>query len=153
MGKLKLFSQGMSEPEFAGRTELLKDVLFNAGYYEWSAVKRFYASVLSEIEMGARRWQDSTGKLEQQLLMPFPIKKLSEGKKVIAASGGKNGKAGNLWFCGSYQRNECNQSDAHVSDVNGKDMISHHICASCWLKDKKKVPHPSSSTACPHYEH
>ncbi len=67
----------------AGRTDLLRDILYNADFYEWCAVKRFYAAVLSEIEMGIRQWENGTLKLEQQILMPFPFKKqdVKKGKQ------------------------------------------------------------------------
>ena len=55
-----------------------------------------------------------------------------------------------VWFCSAYQRNKCNHKSNHMQVVKGKMRLASHICASCWIKDKKKLDHPECSTACPH---
>ncbi len=56
-GEIEIMSTSdLDAGELAGRTDLLRDILYNAGFYKWSAVKHFNAAVLSEIEMGIRQW-------------------------------------------------------------------------------------------------
>ncbi len=80
-----------------------------AGFYEWSAVKRLYIAivtvVVTEVEMGIRCWGDNTSRLEQQILMPFPLKKFVSKPESKVRSGG--GKGSGAWFCAAYQRKEC----------------------------------------------
>ncbi|WAR09960.1 hypothetical protein MAR_035036 [Mya arenaria] len=38
----------------------------------------------------------------------------------------------------------------HSLVFKGKMRIAQHICATCWIKDKKKLEHPECSTICPH---
>ncbi len=76
VGELEVISSGeMSEYEKAARITILKDVLFNAGVYDWAAVKMLYVAILTEVESGTRQWGDSISRLEQQVLMPFLIKR------------------------------------------------------------------------------
>ncbi len=121
------------------------------------AVKRLFAAILSEVEMGIRNWDDNISWLEQQILMPFPLRKplnVDEVNKKPKVETGHNKKSGErLWFCSPFQKKECNHNETHVADVNGKQMIAHHICASCWFRDKVKANHPDSSTSCPNFEH
>ncbi len=120
-----------------------------------------YMAILIEVEMGVRKWGDSTPRLEQQIVLSFPLKrsltKASESKSASnsrssSSSSGK-GKGIGLWFFSAYQKKECSHTETHSADLNGKLILAHHICASCWLKDKIKVGHPDSSTECPYFEH
>ncbi len=45
-------SREITEVEKDCRLNLMKEILYDAGLYEWQAVKRFYTAVLSEIKMG-----------------------------------------------------------------------------------------------------
>ncbi len=55
--------------------DILKHNMCVAGLYEWSAITRLYFAIVTEVEMGIRSWYDDTSRLEQQILMPFPLKK------------------------------------------------------------------------------
>lgn len=56
-----------------------------------------------------------------------------------------------LWFCSQYQRNKCHSKGSHILVIKCQARHAQHICASCWLKDSKKLEHPECSSACPHY--
>ena len=50
------------------------------------------------------------------------------------------------WFCRAYQRGECSQPDPHQAFVPGRGPVTvQHICAKCYLTDKKKLSHPQNS--------
>ncbi len=91
------------------------------------------------------------------MLMAFPIQK--KAKFDEAGNGSRrnkfnaNKKSEKLWFCSALQKGECCLSDKHTTDVNGKQMTAHHICASCWLNDKVKANHQDSSPSCPDHDH
>jgi hypothetical protein len=56
-----------------------------------------------------------------------------------------------VWFCSKFQRNKCSLKSAHVvTSKGGKTRFAKHICATCWDLDKKELPHPECSSACPH---
>ena len=45
---------------------------------------------------------------------------------------------------------ECNWPDPHRAFVPGRGPVTvQHICAKCYLTEKKKLPHPESSESCP----
>ncbi len=118
-------------------------------------MKRLFVAILTEIEMGVREWAEDTSRLEQQILMPFPLRKsnntsVNKGKPSTGGNGAGSGKRG-LWFGSSYQRKECVHKEAHSVEVKGEMLVAQHVCASCWLKDRVKVEHPDSSPSCPHF--
>ena len=59
-----------------------------------------------------------------------------------------------VWFCRAYQRNKCkSKENPHLGTLLNSNQVSFsHICATCWLKDKAKLGHPESSTACPNFD-
>ena len=57
---------GITQSEQGARLHLLGDIVFNAGYYQWQAILKFHAAILSEIENGNMQWGDCYSKLEQQ---------------------------------------------------------------------------------------
>ena len=117
-------------------------------------------AILTEVESGTRQWDDSISRLEQQILMPYPLKRSFQFDNVqkktkpnVMNVSNVEKKVEKLWYCSKFQKNECEHTDTHVSEVNNRTTVSHHVCANCWLKDRVKSKHPSSSTSCPHYEH
>ncbi len=44
----------ISQKEADCRLNILKDIMCAAGFYEWSAVKRLYVAIVTEVEMGIR---------------------------------------------------------------------------------------------------
>ncbi len=87
VGELEVIkSNDICDGERWSRLDILTDLMCAAGYYEWSAVKRLYMVILTEVEMGVRKWGDSTSRLEQQIVVSFPLRrsltKASESKSV-----------------------------------------------------------------------
>ncbi len=75
-GEIEIITSGeITEYEKNCRLNLATEILYDVGLYEWQAVKRFYAAILSEIEMGIRTWDQDISKLEQQMLMVFTFQK------------------------------------------------------------------------------
>ena len=162
----------VSESERSARLKMLGDIVFNSAYYQWPAILKLHAAVLAEIESGNMRWGDEYSKLEQQMLMPFPVnrnKRNGNGDKgglnSVASSSGTNGNGNRraqreesshseerVVYCGDYQHRNCNNTGNHSGQFYGQNAQLQHICAVCWKRDRVKAVHPTVSTDCPHNE-
>ncbi len=92
VGEMEVISSGkISEYEKAARLNILKDILFNARFYDWAAVKGLYVAILTEVESGTKQWSNSISRLEQQVLMPFPIKRSYQSDKPKKSSATADG--------------------------------------------------------------
>ena len=167
-GELNIALSGdVSENERLARLQLIEDVVFDSAYYQWSAVLRFHAAVLSEVQRGALVWGQSYARLEQQMLMPFPMIKTrtSTDKKVESGETGssrsanftKNTNKGSnrddkVYYCGDWQGGACAQTGHHRGLLFGQSVKMQHVCSACLQLDSKRVNHPASSTECPHHE-
>lgn len=107
--------------------------------------------------MGLKTWLDSTTELESAVLSKHlkPHKNFGYKTGFIkdARPSSKTNSATDeekIWFCSLYQKTKCANRANHMVVYKGKMRMAMHICATCWLKDKKKLEHPESSTACPH---
>ncbi len=49
-------SRDISQMEANCRLNILTDIMCAAGFYEWSAIKRLYVAIVTEVEMGIRCW-------------------------------------------------------------------------------------------------
>ena len=85
---------------------------------------------------------------------------LQPNRSVFGSNGNYNGFAqkgssnsatdeGPVMFCKGYQRGFCTYPQDHMGKLNGESRFLRHICAKCWLMNKKKCPHPESSPDCP----
>ena len=123
-----------------------------------------------------RVWKHEVGdeysKLEQQMLMSFPVnrnKRNGNGDKgglsVVASSRGTNGNGNRraqreetsqneerVVYCGDYQHRNCNNTGDHNGQFYGQNAQLQHIRAVCWKRDREKAVHPAVSTDCPHNE-
>ena len=118
--------------------------MFNTAYYQWPSILKLHAAVLAEIESGNMRWADEYSKLEQQMLMPFPVnrnKRNGNGDKgglsKVASSSGTNGNGNRraqrvetsqneerVVYCGDYQHR--NATTPVTTVVNSMDKM--HNC-------------------------
>ena len=140
------------EDEKIGRTNILCDSVFNMGFYEWPAILKLHAAILTEIQSGVKSWDSDFSRLEQQMLMPFPLKK---GKKVDKkfGKGDRKDDEEKTLFCNLYQKGTCTHNElSHTSNFFGRPATVHHICANCLLKNKTKQYHPDTSTECPFHQ-
>ena len=157
-GELEIISEdGLPESERIGRTKLLKKIVYFSNTYDFEGLKEFYAAWVREIEMGLKTWLDSTHELESAVLSKHvkPHKYFANKtsfKKDTRPSSKSNPSSDDekIWFCSLYQKNKCSNRANHMVVYKGKMRMAMHICATCWLKDKQKLEHPESSTACPH---
>ena len=105
---------GVSVKEREARLQLLSDINLYSAHYQWPALLKFHAAVLSEVEKGQMQWGDDYSRLEQQMLMPFPLTKgkteRRQEKGVNAAPKVTNGggKADDrILYCAEYQNDSC----------------------------------------------
>jgi hypothetical protein len=144
-GELEIISgSDIFEDERIARTKLLKELNHFAGLYEWRAVLKLHATVLSEISKGVRNWCDPIDNLIHQILMPYrlPVKQKNATKTSSPST----------WYCADYNKDDsCRKSDNHKVLVNGENVSASHICAKCWITDKKRLQHPRTSPDCPHF--
>ena len=77
---------------------------------------------------------------------------LSHGSRSSGSAGvfNSNKPEGGVVFCRNYQRGTCQQTRDHMGLFYGENRLSKHICANCWLKDKKSAAHPEIAEECPH---
>ena len=75
----------------------------------------------------------------------------SSGRSSASGAGGFNSnKPESVVFCKNYQRGTCQQSRDHFGPFYGENRLLKHICANCWLKDKKFAAHPDTADECPY---
>ena len=128
---------GVSMREREARLRLLGDVNFYSAHYQWSALLKFHAAVLSEVERGRMEWGDDYSRLEQQMLMPFPLGKSKterraekgpgSGAKAISGSGRNEDR---VLYCAEFQNNACHFHNDHVG---GSSSDSRH-CFSTFVR-------------------
>ena len=159
-GELEIISDStIKESEKSGRLRLLKKIMYNSSCYEFATLKSFYAACLREIEVGNKTWDDDFSTIEMVILQkhipksksggqggrkPFKFDKKFDSQPDVAENKEK------IWFCSFYQRNKCMHKSNHMKVIKGVQHYCHHICATCWQKDSKKLDHPECSSACPY---
>ena len=149
-GELEIISQSSTSfTESRSRLELLKRLMYLNRAFDFTVLKSLYAAILREIELGYRKWGDDFHYIENTVLATSshvqklkPKSDFSQESKVVKSDE-------KLWFCAKFQRNKCQNKDSHVLDIKGKMRFAKHICASCWQKDHKELPHPECSSVCP----
>ena len=147
-GELNIISsKHIDETERSARIELLGDIVFNAGHYQWNAVLKFYSAVLSRIANGELKWGDSYHRMEQQLLMPFPRNQFDQRGKTARRVRDPDRPI----YCREFQSQECEHTGDHMGKFYGEQVTFRHICMKCLQEDGKVVEHPASAQNCPHY--
>ena len=157
-GEIEIISDKRTkEIEKNGRMELLKKIMYLSTSYEFTVLKSYYAAVLREIELGKKSWKDDFQFIETAILSKTVPKSKTMGskfKKPFVNFSKKKEEWDNseetsqVWFCNKYQRNKCSSKGSHLLTIKGQVRNAQHICATCWLKDKKKLQHPECSSAC-----
>ena len=104
--------------------------------YQWWALLKFHAAVLSEVERGRMEWGDDYSRLEQQMLMPFPLGKgkterraekgPGSGKRAVSGSGRDEDR---VLYCAEFQNNACHFHNDH----GGSSWDSRH-CFSTFVR-------------------
>lgn len=149
-GELEIISDSeLTSSERTGRLNLLKKIVYYYSTYEFKGLKAFYAAWLREIELGKKKWSDDSQIIESAILSKY-ILKTSKSRSSAARKTENEQNNDNVWFCQLYQRNKCLHKANHTETIKGKLRLAQHICATCWLKDRKKLVHPECSSSCPH---
>lgn len=149
-GELEIISDDeLSPAERSGRLTLLKKIVYYYSTYEFKGLKAFYAAWVREIELGKKKWSDDSSQIESAILSKFVLKSSKSPFSVTRKSDNLDNED-RAWFCQAYQRNKCLHKASHTETFRGKLKLAQHICATCYLKDKKKLAHPECSSSCPH---
>ena len=130
---------GVSMREREARLRLLSDVNFYSAQYQWSALLKFHAAVLSEVERGRMEWGNDYSRLEQQVLMPFPLGKgkterraekgPGSGAKAVSGSGRNEDR---VLYCAEFQNNACHFHNDQGGGGGGSASDSRH-CFSTFV--------------------
>ncbi len=153
-----VLSPEIEEEEKVGRLELLLATAYHAKAFEWDACRNFHMTCLLEVERGDRSWENKEGlwRVEANTLYRFPLRsekrfQSSQGSSAPSYSGKTTSSSTGpkKWFCGPFQRGECNHKGAHDANIKGQRRTVEHFCASCFLKSRAIRSHPESSKDCP----
>ena len=133
--------------ERLARTALLKELMYFSTVYRWSSVLDYHAACLLEIERGHSKWGDGFHHLVHTTLVPMGrSEKRGDRRNDLKQKKDKpkGVSTGLIRFCSAWQKGECTQSGDHDGTIKGQSFLLRHICANCWLAEKKCVPHPES---------
>ena len=119
------------------RLRHFKDLMYLASRYSWPSILSFHGACLYEIEHGTKKWGSSFRQLETTTLYAAPPPRKGGGKH-----GGEP-----ILFCGAFQKDACTHTKDHEGLLKGETKMLKHICAHCWLTEKKFASHSQSS--CP----
>ena len=143
-----------SKDKMEHRRAHLKELMYLATKYQWKNVLSYHAACLTEIERGHLRWGDSFQMLQNTTLAgavlsaPNMYKGGSYGMGARSSSG-QNATEGGTVFCNFYQRGTCSQTADHMGFFKGERRLLKHICAKCWLINRKVELHSEMSADCP----
>ena len=161
-GELEIITASKTKnSEKQGRLDLLKKLMYLSSSYEVSVIRSLYAAVLREVELGHLNWGEEFQYVESAILAKSKIKTKGYSDsfqfrpkpgytlpKDAPSSAVYNDE--NIWYCPKFQSNKCSHKSSHVINVKGKSRFAKHVCATCWLTDKKELPHAECSSSCPH---
>lgn len=138
-----LHSRKLSTAEKKAREEHLMHLMYLAMTYEWHAVLAYHGAVLLEIERGHAAWGDSFHHLDAHILQGH----FKSSGTSVRQSAPKDSRP--VLFCRDYQRGTCNFSHDHSGLLRGEAKFLRHICATCWVRERKKRAHRENSEQCP----
>ena len=147
------------QKNMGGRVSHFKELMYLATRYQWKNVLNYHAACLLEIERGHKKWDDSFQMLQNTTLAGGFLNQSSFSSGGFNNSGGgsrnfNGGRVGDgpVLFCKSYQRGVCTSNQDHMGLLGGENRFLRHICAKCWLKERKRAAHPENSVDCPSRE-
>ena len=59
------------QPEWRGRLNLLKHILYLAGFYEWRGCLQLYVTIINQIELGIKSWSSDFSGQWALVLLPY----------------------------------------------------------------------------------
>ena len=86
--------------------------------------------------------------LESRTLYGHPLPDKSSLKSSIKSSVKPSSQVPIL-FCRDYQRDACpNNASEHYGYIRSERKWLKHICATCWVKNRKQMQHRENSANC-----
>ena len=152
-GELETVLASNDDYEKTGRIELLHCIAQwqLRSNVPWPQIRNTYAHILRKIENREITWSADWDRFEKHIYDKISNAPAKETKQTAARA--KNEKGDFVWFCKQFQKLEgCSRESPHPGRIGNTFRQMHHICASCWLRDKQKRPHPEISSECPHRE-
>ena len=115
----------------------------------WQKVHNAYAHIVHRIENKEIMWEANWDDYERHIY-----------DKVVNSSVGANKmdkvkkqQSEFTYFCKSYQKTEgCRKESPHDIKIGNVFRQVHHICTTCWCKDRSRKEHSKSSSECPYRE-
>ena len=138
-----LHSRKLATTEKQAREAHLIHLMYLAMTYEWQAVLAYHGAVLLEIERGHSPWGDSFHHLDARILQGH----FKSSGNSLRSSASKDLRP--VLFCWDYQRGTCNFPSDHSGSLRGEVKFLRHICATCWVRERKKRAHRENSEQCP----
>ena len=140
-----------TDPQKAHRITHFKELMYLATKFQWKNVLNYHAACLLEIERGHLKWGDNFQMMQSTTLAGGFINSSRGGFSAggTQRSTGGSDDGGRILFCKGFQHGNCGHAQDHQGHYKGEKVLLKHICAKCWLTNKKIVPHPESSEACP----
>ena len=130
------------DPEAEGRLCVLSLVAYwVCRSRNWPVVRGLYESIIEEVELGERTWNDDFSSHENVLAAWQP--------QLIGEPGNvsdKGRKQQEVYWCKLYQTGSCEQHAPHMAQLRAEDppVPVLHICAFCWANFKKRKEHPEA---------
>ena len=140
-----------TEPaQILGRLKLLRRMAYaKLRGYDWPMVRKMYAAIVMSIKANEYTWESNFDHFEAILYRRPPSH----------SNHGRQGKSDDRpppkkWFCRDWNKGECTRSAPHKATFGaGANAVSrtvHHICATCYGKDRSARDHPEGDDSCPH---
>ena len=142
------------------RLEHFRECMYLATRYQWRCVLNYHAACLLEVERGNLRWgQSYKFQMLQSTTLAGGFLPSSHGRGVGSSPSYPQRSIGNsqptrhaegyIFYCKAFQNGTCNQQNDHNGLLNGESRYLRHICARCWIRNKRRAAHPESAESCP----
>ena len=147
-GETRTIETSTDPAQILGRLRLLRRMAYaKLRGYEWSLIRKMYAAILRSIETRENSWESNFDRYET-ILYRKTINKKEDRQSM--------GQTGKKWFCRDWNKGNCTKNSPHKSWFGtGQNAIQRtvlHMCATCYIKDKKEKEHQEGSDNCPHKE-
>lgn len=151
-GEVEIIQNCTHADEIQGRLKLLQSIAYYHASYDWKTLLQLYATIMRLIEMKRMQWGEDTSRIEQIVFNRSMSNKNLKPKKGVSNTANSQPKLKDTtFFCRDFNRNKCNLAEQHAAQFKGQTITVHHICADCWLNEKKKLNHKECDPICPRY--
>lgn len=137
--------------QILGRLRLLRRISYlKLRGNEWPRIRTMYAAIVRSIETGECSWESNFDRFEG--ILNVKLKAKVEDQKSRRREGVTGSSAViKDWYCRAYNKPEgCQEPKSHWARIGNRDRFVQHVCASCLLKEGKKLNHPEGHADCKH---